>query len=293
MPRILNFGSLNIDHVYRVPHFVRPKETLASLAYQRFAGGKGVNQSLALARAGAEVSHAGRIGGDGVWLRDLLAGAGADVTHLQVVDAPTGHAIINVTPEGQNSIVLYGGANQTVTPDDARRAIASFHAGDTMLLQNEISALPEILRLARAHGLQIVFNPAPMDARVPDYPLETVSCLLLNEVEGAQLAGAEEPKAILDALRRRFPSMTVILTLGPEGVLASDGGSLVRVPAPRVKAVDTTAAGDTFTGYYLAERLRGATFAAALQTACAAAAICVTRAGAAASIPARAEVDAQ
>jgi ribokinase len=292
MPRILNLGSLNIDHVYRVPHFVRPKETLASLAYQRFAGGKGFNQSLALARAGADVSHAGRIGADGVWLRDLLAGAGADVTHLQVVDTPTGHAIINVTPEGQNSIVLYGGANQTVTPDDARRAIASFRAGDTLLLQNEISVLPEILRLAHAHGLQIVLNPAPMDARVPDYPLEMVSCLLLNEVEGAQLAGTEEPKAILDALRRRFPTMTVILTLGPDGVLASDGGPLVRVFAPRVKAVDTTAAGDTFTGYYLAERLRGATFAAALRTACAAAAICVTRAGAAASIPTRAEVEA-
>jgi len=292
MPRILNFGSLNIDHVYRVPHFVRPKETLSSLDYRRFAGGKGFNQSLALARAGADVSHAGRIGGDGVWLRNLLADAGVDVTHLQVVDAPTGHAIINVTPEGQNSIVLYGGANQTVTPDDARRAIASFRAGDTLLLQNEISALPEILRLAHAHGLRIVFNPAPMDAHVPEYPLETVSCLLLNEVEGAQLAGTEEPTAILDALRRRFPKMTVILTLGPDGVLASDGGPAVRVPAPRVKAVDTTAAGDTFTGYYLAERLRGATFADALQTACAAAAICVTRAGAAASIPDRAEVNA-
>lgn len=290
MPRVLNFGSLNIDHVYRVPHFVRPKETLSSLEYRRFAGGKGFNQSMALARAGAEVSHAGCIGSDGTWLRDMLAGAGADVKHLQVVDTPTGHAIINVTPDGQNSIVLYGGANQQVTPDQARRTLEAFGPGDYLLLQNEISAMPEIMRLARARGLQTVFNPAPMDARVPQYPLETVACLLLNEVEGAQLADTEEPAAILDTLRRKFSKMTVILTLGADGVLASDGGASVRVPAPRVKAVDTTAAGDTFTGYYLAERLRGASFPDALQTACAAAAICVTRAGAADSIPTRKEV---
>lgn len=293
MPRILNFGSLNIDHVYRVPHFVRPKETLASLAYQRFAGGKGFNQSMALARAGAEVSHAGRIGGDGVWLRDMLSAAGADVAHLQVVETPTGHAIINVTPEGENSIVLYGGANQTITSDDARRVIASFRAGDYLLLQNEISAMPEIMRLAHAQSLQIVFNPAPMEARVLHYPLETVACLLLNEVEGAQFAGVTEPKAILEALRRKFPKMTVILTLGADGVLASEGGPAVHVRPPRVKAVDPTAAGDTFTGYYLAERLRGTAFADAIQTACTAAAICVTRAGAAVSIPTRAEVEAQ
>lgn len=290
MPRVLNFGSLNIDHVYRVPHFVRPKETLSSLAYQRFAGGKGFNQSMALARAGAAVSHAGCIGSDGLWLRDRLAAAGAEVTHLQVVDTPTGHAIINVTPDAQNSIVLYGGANQQVTPEQAARTLAAFAPGDVLLLQNEISAMPEIMRQAQARGLQVVFNPAPMDARVPAYPLDAVTCLLLNEVEGAQLAGAEAPDAILAALRRRFPTMTVILTLGPDGVLASDGGAPVHVAAPRVKAVDTTAAGDTFTGFYLAERLRGAPFAEALRTACRAAAICVTRPGAADSIPTRDEV---
>ena len=234
----------------------------------------------------------GYIGNDGTWLRDMLAEAGADVTHLQIVDTPTGHAIINVTPDGQNSIVLYGGANQTVAPDDARRVITSFGEGDYLLLQNEISAMPSIMRLAYEHGLQIVFNPAPMDAQVPRLPLETVSCLLLNEVEGAQLAGTDQPHAILEVLRRRFPKMTVILTLGPDGVLASDGATAVHVPAPRVKVLDTTAAGDTFTGFYLAERLRGASFADALWTACAAAAICVTRAGAAASIPTRAEVAA-
>lgn len=290
MPRILNFGSLNIDHVYRVPHFVRPKETLASLAYQRFAGGKGFNQSIALARAGAIVSHAGHIGPEGVWLRDMLAEAGADVSHLQVTGTPTGHAIINVTPDGQNSIVLYGGANQTITPDHASQVLNSFAAGDYLLLQNEISATPEIMRLAHARGLQIVFNPAPMDAQVPSYPLEAVSCLLLNEVEGAELAGTSEPQAIISTLRRRFPAMTVILTLGPDGVLAVADGPVLHIPAPKVTAVDTTAAGDTFTGYYLAERLRGTPFAEALRTACAAAAICVSRAGAAVAIPTRAEV---
>ena len=293
MPNILNFGSLNIDHVYRVPHFVQPKETLASLDYHRFAGGKGFNQSIALARAGAKVSHAGRIGSDGLWLRDMLAEAGADVTHLQVVDTPTGQAIINVAPDGQNSIVLYGGANLTITPDDARRVISSFQTGDYLLLQNEISAMPEILRVAHARGLQIVFNPAPMTPPVHDLPLETVSCLLLNEVEGAQLSGVEDPQAVMASLRQRFPKTAIILTLGADGVLASEDGAAVHVPAPRVTAVDTIAAGDTFTGYYLAERLRGAAFLDAVQTACQAAAICVTRAGAAVSIPTRAEVAAR
>ena len=290
MTRILNFGSLNIDHVYRVPHFVQPKETLSSLDYRRFAGGKGFNQSIALARAGAAVSHAGCIGPDGLWLRDMLTAAGADVTHLKVVETPTGHAIINVAPDGQNSIVLYGGANQTVTSADARQAIASFSAGDTLLLQNEISAIPEIMRLAHAAGLRIVLNPAPMDARIAGYPLEMVSTLLLNEIEGAQLAGVEKPDAILQILRKRFPKMTIVLTLGADGVLASDGGPILRVAAPRVRAVDTTAAGDTFTGYFLAEQVRGADLETSLRTACKAAAISVTRPGAADSIPTRAEV---
>ena len=293
MPRILNFGSLNIDHVYRVPHFVRPKETLASADYHRFAGGKGFNQSIALARAGADVAHAGRIGPDGAWLRDLLAGAGVGVRHLLTGDAPTGHAIISVTPDGQNSIVLYGGANRTVTAADAAETLADFGAGDWLLLQNEISAMPEIMRLAAARGLRIALNPAPMDAAVPSYPLESVACLIVNEIEGAQLAGAVEPQAILDALRRRLPAAEVVLTLGEQGVLAAGpDADAVRVPAVRVaKVADTTAAGDTFTGYYLAGLLRGAEFRDALATACRAAAICVTRPGAADSIPTRAEVD--
>ena len=290
MPRILNFGSINIDHVYRVPHFVRPKETLASLEYRRFAGGKGFNQSIALARAGADVAHAGCIGTDGLWLRDLLAEAGVDVTHLKVADVPTGHALINVAPDGQNTIVLYGGANQAVTPDDARDVIGRFAPGDFLLLQNEISAMPEIMRLGCSRGLQIVLNPAPMTAQVPDWPLDTVACLLLNEIEGAQLTHARKPDAILKRLRRMHPRTTLILTFGGDGVLASDGGPAVHVPAPRVPVVDTTAAGDTFTGYYLAERVRGADFTTALHTACLAAAICVTRPGAAASIPTRAEL---
>ena len=294
MSRILNYGSLNIDHVYRVPHFVQPGETLASTEYRRFAGGKGFNQSIALGRAGAAAAHAGCIGQDGLWLRDLLVEAGVDAAHLRVGDTPTGHAIINVATDGQNSIVLFGGANRTVTADEAGRVIGRFAPGDHLLLQNEISAVPEIMRLAHARGLRIVFNPSPMDERVADYPLDAVSCLIFNEIEGAQLSGATEPVRILETLRGRFPRATLVLTLGADGVLAAEEGSgpTVRVPAPRVTAVDTTAAGDTFTGYFLAERVRGASLPEALRTACAAAAICVTRPGAAASIPHRAEVAA-
>jgi len=295
LPRILNFGSINIDHVYRVPHFVRPKETLASLDYQRFPGGKGFNQSLALARAGAPVSHAGCIGKDGLWLRDMLQDAGVDVSWLQVLpEEPTGHAIINVTPDGQNSIVLHGGANQTVTDRDARAVIARFEPNDLLLLQNEISGIPEIINLAHLRGLRIILNPAPMTPQVEGYPLDKVSCLLVNEVEGAEIAHEQQPDAILKKLGRMLPNATLILTLGEDGVMASDeGGPVIRVASRRVKAVDTTAAGDTFTGYYLAERLSGSDFKKSLETACVAAAICVTRRGAASSIPSRAEVIAQ
>jgi ribokinase len=292
MPRALTFGSVNIDHVYGVPHFVRPGETLSSLSYRRFAGGKGFNQSVALARAGAAVSHAGCIGADGAWLRDLLAEEKVEVTHLRTVASATGHAIIQVVPEGQNSIVLHGGANQALTSDHIAAALAGFGPGDALLLQNETNALPALLRAGRERGLTVCFNPAPVSPEVRDYPLDAVDLFILNEIEAEQLSGEADPGRQLQAMRRRHPAAAVVLTLGPQGACADDGAGVVQAPAPRVRAVDTTAAGDCFIGYFLAERLRGAPLEQALATACAAAAISVTRPGAAASIPRRDEVEA-
>lgn len=290
MPRIVNFGSINIDHVYAVPHFVQPGETLASSDYRRFPGGKGFNQSLALARAGATVAHAGCIGADGLWLRDRLASVGVDVTGLRVEEGPTGHAIIQVTPDGQNAIVLHGAANQRITAADGERVAASCRPDDLLLLQNEISALPAIMTAAGRRGLAVVFNPAPMTAAVGGLPLQHVRLLILNEVEAAQLVGEQSPRAMLAALRGRFPRAHVLLTLGSRGVLAATEREIVAAPAFKVRPIDTTAAGDTFIGYFLASRPNSMALSDALRLACAAAAICCTRPGAADSIPRMEEV---
>lgn len=288
--KILNFGSLNIDHVYGVDHFVRPGETLASKRYQRFSGGKGNNQSIALARAGASVWHAGKIGGDGAWLLDLLRQAGVNTSLVACGTTPTGHAIIQVQKDGENCIVLYGGANQTITPADARAVLVRFRAGDYLLLQNEISSIPAIMRIAARRKMKIVFNPAPMSRRVCQCPLKLVDIFIVNQIEGAELTGAKGARRIIAAMRRRYPKAMVIMTLGARGAICAHAAGRLQVPGRKVKAVDTTAAGDTFIGYFIAAYTQSANVGKALQIACKAAAICVTRPGAADSIPFRKEV---
>ncbi len=290
---ILVFGSLNIDHVYQVEHLVRPGETLPSAEYRRFQGGKGANQSVALARAGADVFHAGRIGPEGLWLRDAIAAEGVNVTHVGLDNQPTGHAIIQVDPAGENSILLYGGANLTVTSDDAHYVLSHFGEGDWLLLQNEISSLPAIMREASERELTVAFNPAPMTPEVLSYPLDGVSLFVVNQTEGAALAEIEDasPETVVGALQARFPDAAILLTLGGDGSLYSRGGERIRTPAQAVEAVDTTAAGDTFTGYFLAELLAGESVGQALSLASRAAALCVTRPGAADSIPQRSEIE--
>ena len=203
--KVLVYGSLNIDHVYQLPHFLRPGETLSSLSYQRNSGGKGLNQAIALARAGQEVWFAGGIGQDGLFLRDALTAEGVDVRLLRVTDTPTGHAIIQVDAKGGNAIVLYGGANQSVTEDAIRQAIGQCHSGDLLLLQNEINRVPQIIRAAKEQGLQIALNPSPASPEMTAWPLELVDWLLLNEVEGHDLTGFTAPEDILDSLHENTP----------------------------------------------------------------------------------------
>ncbi len=290
MNTILNFGSVNIDHVYSVPHFVRPGETLASSSYKVFSGGKGFNQSTALARAGAKVAHAGKIGADGAWLREALAADGADVSLLEVCGEPTGHAVIQVDDSGQNCIIICGGANRAISPADAESVLSRFGEGDTLLLQNEISSIPEIMRAAHARGLSIAFNPAPMGPEVARFPLDLVDLFIVNEVEAAELAGlavdsGSDPDALLGALRGKFPRARILLTLGSAGSVLDAAGGRISVAARKVEAVDTTAAGDTYIGYFLAAIQLGASPREAMERATGAAAVCVTRHGAAPSIP--------
>lgn len=288
--KILNIGSLNIDLVYQVPHFVRPGESLPALAFSRGPGGKGLNQSIAAARAGAAVRHAGCIGADGLFLRELLAAEGVDVAALRVGAEPTGHAIIQVNPEGENCIVLYHGANHALTADDLGAALAGFGPGDLLLAQNEVNDVGRLLRAGRDTGLGIIFNAAPASAELAALPLELTAVLVANETEGEALTGQTEPAAILAALRARCPQTEIVITLGAAGCRGAGPGGDWRLPAERVTPVDTTAAGDTFVGYLAAARAGGEPVRAAAELATRAAAIAVTRPGAATSIPRRAEI---
>jgi ribokinase len=303
--KIINFGSINIDHVYSVPHFVRPGETLASDSYEIFAGGKGLNQSVALGKALPEaevtevkVYHVGKIGTDGEWLladeADLVqAGVDTSNINIEVKDkTPTGHAIIQVLPEGQgeNCILLFGGANQSIQSSEIDNVLAQTDSGDIILLQNEINALSEIIEKSYEKGLRIVLNPAPFDSEICNLPLYKIDILILNETEGEGLTNHRDPQTIVDDLSKKLPNCTVILTLGKQGVICRDKTELIKIPAKEVEVVDTTAAGDTFIGYFVAEISQGKELKQALITATQAAAICVTRKGAAVSIPTRSEV---
>ncbi len=288
--RVLNYGSLNIDHVYAVDHFVRPGESLPSTHYAMHPGGKGANQSTALALAGADVAHAGKLGRDGAWYRERLAECGVDVGFVDIVDTPSGHAMIQVSPQGENAIVLYGGANREIAQADAARVVGGFAAGDFLLLQNEISAIPSIMHAAARRGMRIVFNAAPMHSEVKSYPLDLVDLFIVNEIEGAELTGETTSERVLDAMLATFPKAGTVLTLGSKGARYGRGETRLSADARAVEAADTTAAGDTFIGYLLAELANGGEMQQALEMGCAAAAVCVTRPGAASSIPRRDEV---
>lgn len=287
---ILNFGSINIDLVYTVERFVRPGETLPTRKFERYPGGKGFNQSVALARAGARVIHAGRVGPDGHWLKDYLKNEGVDTRFIFEGEDPTGHAVIQVEESGQNSILLHGGANRQVTKRDIEEAFAATQEGDMLLLQNEINRMGDIITVARALNLKIVFNPAPFSQEIRSYPLGYVDMFILNEVEGAELTGENTPDRILEVMSLVYPKASVVLTLGSQGVHYADANSRHQIKAETVKPVDTTAAGDCFIGYYLAGLASGDSIKGSLVTATQAAAISVTRSGAAASIPTRQEV---
>ncbi len=288
--KILNFGSLNIDYVYEVNHFVRGGETLASNRLEKFCGGKGLNQSVALARAGANVYHAGCVGKDGGMLIDILKESGVDCSFIETVDEVTGHAIIQVDKNGENCIILYGGANSSITLEHIDNVLGHFGEGDYILLQNEINNLGIIMDKAYQRGLKIILNPSPVSENIKSLPLDKVSYLILNEIEGKEITGRDEPEEILKELRNKYPECVFVLTLGSRGSIYDDGKKRRSQGIFKVKAVDTTAAGDTFTGYFVREITSGSTPEKALETASKAAALAVSRMGAAPSIPVYDEV---
>ncbi len=288
---VVNFGSLNLDQVFRVPHLVRPGETLAAGGCRTYPGGKGLNQSIALARAGVRTIHAGKIGPDGALLEQTLREAGVDTSLLSRDGSASGRAVIQVDDSRQNAILLFPGANREITSAEIGRVIETMGPQTMMLVQNEINLVPEIIRRAKHSGHLVICNPAPCTPEVAtEFPLEDIDLLVVNEVEGADLSGELEPEDILYALTGRFPKMEIVLTLGSKGAIHARGSERIVSPAPRATVVDTTAAGDTFIGYFLASRLRGFPAAEALRHAGIAAGIAIGRPGAAPSIPMAFEV---
>ena len=286
MKRALVIGSINIDKVYELEHIVRPGETVSSRKYRTAWGGKGLNQAIALSRGGADTALAGCVGAPELEaLTAVCAEAGVDAARIRARSVTTGHAIIQVDANGQNCIIVEPGANGTVDPDDIAAFLEGYGTGDILLTQNEISHMPEVLRAAHEKGLTVALNPSPFSAEILSWPLECVDIFLVNEIEGEALSGESAPEKILDTLRRRFPRAAIVLTLGHDGAMYADKTERFSVPARRVTAVDTTAAGDTFTGYFLAMLLRGGTPKNAMEIAATAAAIAVTRPGAVPSIP--------
>ena len=286
--KIINFGSLNIDRVYSVAAFVSPGETIHADSLRIYPGGKGLNQSLAAARAGADVLHAGAVGPEGAFLLAGLAASGVDVSHISRLDVETGHAVIQVNPAGQNCIIVFGGANRHLSASYMDEVLALSCPGDYLLLQNETNAVGNIMQKAHERGLQIVFNPSPFPQNAKELPLELVSFFMVNETEGALLAGLDTsaPKeALLGALAGRYPQAAFVLTLGSGGVEYRKGEQRLFHRAYSVEAVDTTAAGDTFCGYFLSGLCGGRPIERCLAEASAAAAIAVSRSGAAPSIP--------
>lgn len=283
--RILNFGSCNIDTVYTVKRIVRPGETLSIDSFKQFPGGKGLNQSIALARAGIPVHHAGCIGKEDSKLITLMSRAGIDVTYVKRVDKETGRAFIQLDNNGQNAILVYPGANAEVTTEYIDDVLKNFEKDDILLMQNELSNTRYLIKKASEIGMRIILNPSPFTEDLRKINLDELFCVILNETEAAQWACSETPYDFISFAREHHSQLKVILTLGEGGSIYLENQNIYRQFAYKLPVVDSTAAGDTFTGYFVAGLFRGENFKRVLKNASAAAALAVSREGAATSIP--------
>ena len=288
--KIINFGSINIDHVYRVPHLVKPGETLSSLDLVTGLGGKGANQSVAIARAGVSVAHVGRVFKGDTWAVALLASTGVDTDNIALIEGASGHAIIQVDDQGENAIVLHGGANQSFSIADIESALNHNQQARYLLMQNETNLLAEAFELAQAKGIKIVLNPAPMTDNIKDLPLAKLDTLIVNRGEAEALCGAADIDQMTQQMAALAPQTRVVVTLGGDGAMLLANGEVTHMNSPSVDVVDTTGAGDTFVGYFLAGVAEGMNDHNALQRACLAGSIAVTRQGAITAIPDRSEV---
>ncbi len=288
--------ELKKDDVKKVD-FVKKGETLSAKELNVYTGGKGLNQSIALARAGVETYQAGAIGTDGMFLLEQLKEAGVKTDLVKILDdVRTGNAIIQNDDEGDNCIVLFGGANQAITKEQVDEVFKDFTNEDYLLIQNEINELSYIVEKAKEEGMKIILNPSPMNEKIMKLPLDQIDYFILNEIEAMQILKMDKPeeidgKYIASLLHERFKDATIVLTLGSEGSVCISDDEYVEQSIYKVKAIDTTAAGDTYTGYFIAGILNGKTIKESMDIASKASAIAVTRQGAAPSIPVLEEVE--
>ena len=288
--KILNFGSLNLDYTYNLEHIVKEGETITSTGLSLYPGGKGLNQSVALGKAGAQVFHAGMVGEDGELLRNTCKDNNVNIDYLETANTRSGNAIIQLDKNGQNSIILYSGANRQITEKFVDKVLSNFEKEDILLIQNEINCIKYIIDSAYAKGMKIVMNPSPYNNEVTEYSLEKITLFVLNEIEGGQITNESKPDKIMAVLKKKFPNSSFVLTLGEKGAIFEDNNQKVRQDIIKTKVVDTTGAGDTFTGFFLYEFFSTNSPTKALEIATMAASIAVSRKGAAISIPTMAEV---
>lgn len=290
--KILTFGSCNIDCVYKVPHIVNPGETIAAESLTLSPGGKGLNQALAIAKADVPVYLAGCIGKEDTMLRPLLQTHGVDLTYLNEVNTQTGQAIIQVDSLGENSIFIFPGANGSVSKEHIDHVLQNFERDDILLLQNEISNLQYLIDAAYEVGMRIILNPSPFENQLSAIDLKKLFCIILNETEASQWVNSEHPFDFFLLVQQKCPTLNIVLTLGKKGSIYFKDGKYYRQQAYKTNVIDTTAAGDTFTGYYVAGIYNNLNTADIFQLASAAAAITVSKIGAASSIPSIKEVNA-
>lgn len=284
--KVLNYGSLNIDKVYDVDHFVHSEETILANGYAEFLGGKGLNQSVALARAGAEVYHLGAVGKDGDRFCPCLREAGVNTEYIYSLPSVSGHAIIQ-SVKGQNCIIVCSGANGEVSEEKIRMAVSHFDAGDIFLVQNEVAHVAAAIRCAKSRGMKVAFNASPITPQLFDYPLELVDYFLINEVE-ARILGetmVDDYEEVMSKVHRKFPHAAIVMTVGADGVLYEDRQIKTSHAAYKVPIVDTTAAGDTFCGYFIGSLTRGFSIEESLEWASKAGALSIGIKGASNSIP--------
>lgn len=288
--KIINFGSVNIDIFFAVEHIVRPGETISARDIERRAGGKGLNQSVALAKNSDEVYHVGNIGSDGEFLADYLVSQGINTDFLRKSDNLTGNALIQVDDAGENCIVLYKGANFDNDKDFVDEVFSHFEKGDILVLQNEINMMDYIIDRAYEKGLKIVLNPSPITEEVKKFDYEKIDLLLVNEHEARAISGFSDIEENIKYFRKTYPKLKLVITLGSKGSIYISENDLIRQDAYKVEAIDSTGAGDTFTGYFVANFYKGVDVDKCLDLATKASALSVTKKGASGSIPNQEEV---